>query len=162
MKMRTLGRHHKLLQLLSDGEPKRRVEIKDGLGCMDAHSLQDLLMRGLADRMPRDTKQTPAWYIITSAGKKSYEALEAVDPYPEEMPDDHISRKIPWKEAHADMIRREGEEEVYKWVVPDEYGMTKLYYSGIDCRIAWRLYHWVEVDCPMSPYWIKHFENKIW
>lgn len=147
MKMRTLGRHHKLLQLLYDGEFKRRCELKDGLGSMDAHTLQDLLERGLADRLPRDTSER-GWYVITAAGKRVFETLESVDPFPEIIPREmkEYIHKIPaWQQ----------EEGMWN-------GASETTYTALDSKVAWSKYHWVEVECPMDEYWIDYFKSKVW
>ena len=74
MKMRTLGRHHRLLKILSDGELKIHRELK---ASQDAYTLQTLLIRGLVNRLPEDTNMR-GWYLINSAGRKAYEKLEEV------------------------------------------------------------------------------------
>ena len=79
MKMRTLGRYHILLKLLSDEAPKRWSALKPGLGSMDSHALQLLLERGLVVKMSTDMA-TRGFYIITNAGVKVFESLESIDP----------------------------------------------------------------------------------
>lgn len=126
MKMRTLGRHHTILKHLSDGNPKRRRDLGHGIGTSDMHALQTLLIRGLVNRIPEDIEMQ-GWYLITEAGKKAFERLEALQSLPE-----NISNELRW-------------------------------FGGSRPRnIAHRGYHWVDVDCPMSSYWMRYFEAHIW
>jgi len=137
MKLRTLGRHHCILHHLCDGKLKRRAELGKGIGGMDAHALQALLERGLVERVPRNIKQR-GWYVITDAGKKAYDILQDKQSWIENMP--------------AGITNRHWYNEDYEELI--------VYPS--DHNIAHRGYRWMEVQCPMSSYWIEHFKTHIW
>ena len=146
IKMRTLGRQHLILKRLEDGEPRRRCDIDMATFSGGAKHLENLLKRGLVERLDKDTRKH-SWYIITKQGKEVFDKLEELQPYPEEFTDEQVTIRF-----RARRLDDDGNiVETNEW-----------HTLAGRADVAHRGYKWITIEYEESTYWVDYFSNITW
>ena len=131
--MRTLGREHKILQVLADEKEHRKRDFGEMLD-LSSMALDRLLIYGLAKRTPKDVTKRGT-YSITKLGAKAFIELEDAQSL---------------SETTGEMLRSTTVIDGQRVVLSGQRYVAQRGYKRVVC----------EVDTDMD--WLMHFDERVW